>query len=282
MIIDAHTHIFPRDMRDRRDRYFDNEPAFELLYASPKSRMVGADELVAAMDAHGVDKAVTFGFPWRTADHFKRHNDYILEAVQRHPDRLIGLCCMDTEQDGAPREVERCLQAGLSGVGELAFYCSDMDCQYLAGLDAIMDLAHRFGCPVMLHTNEPVGHSYPGKTNNTLAQIYALIKKYVENQIILAHWGGGIFWYNLMKKEVSQVLANVWFDTAASPFLYRSDIYRLAMELAGEEKVLFGTDYPLLAPKRYFDEMTQAGLNESQKEKVCGLNAAALFRLNGP
>jgi len=42
------------------------------------------------------------------------------------------------------------------------------------------------------------------------------------------------------------VLANVWFDTAASPYLYRSDIYRLAAELAGEEKVLFGTDYPLL------------------------------------
>ena len=109
MIIDAHTHIFPETIRNQRERFLDNEPAFELLYASPKSKMVGADELVAAMDAHGVDKAVTFGFPWCTADIFKRHNDYILESVQRYPDRLIGLCCMDAEQPEAAREVERCL-----------------------------------------------------------------------------------------------------------------------------------------------------------------------------
>jgi predicted TIM-barrel fold metal-dependent hydrolase len=279
MIIDVHTHIFPTEIREQRERFLSNEPAFELLYASPNSKMVGAEELVASMDAHGVDKTVTFGFPWRTADIFKRHNDYILEAVQRYPDRLIGLCCLDTEQPEAAREVERCLHAGLSGVGELAFYCSDMDCQCLGGMDAIMALARQFDCPVMVHTNEPVGHQYPGKTTNTLAQIYALVKKYPQTRLILAHWGGGIFWYNLMKREVSKTLANVWFDTAASPFLYRADIYRLAMDLAGEDKILFGTDYPLLAPKRYFDEMTQAGLQKEQKEKICGLNAAALFRI---
>lgn len=277
MIIDAHTHIFPDTIRNQRERFFDNEPAFELLYASPTSKMVGADELVAAMDAHGVDKAVTFGFPWCTADIFKRHNDYILESVQRYPDRLIGLCCMDAEHPEAAREVERCLDAGLSGVGELAFYCSDMACQSLDSMDAIMALACQYDCPVMIHTNEPVGHQYPGKTSNTLAQIYALVKKYASTRLILAHWGGGIFWYNLMKKEVTQTLSNVWFDTAASPFLYRADIYRLAMDLAGEDKILFGTDYPLLAPKRYFDEMDQAGLSMEQKNKVCGLNAAALF-----
>lgn len=279
MIVDAHTHIFPDAVRKQRERFLDNEPAFELIYASPKAKMVGADELVAAMDAHGVDKAVTFGFPWRSADTFKYHNDYIIESVQRYPDRLIGLCCMDAEQPEAGREAERCLEAGFSGVGELAFYCSDMACQSLDSLDAIMDLARRYDCPVMVHTNEPVGHHYPGKTSNTLAQIYALVKKYATTRLILAHWGGGIFWYNLMKKEVTETLANVWFDTAASPFLYRPDIYRMAMELAGEDKVLFGTDYPLLAPKRYFDEMTAAGLSDAQKKKVCGLNAADLFKL---
>lgn len=279
MIIDAHTHIFPEAVRNQRERFLDNEPAFELIYASPKARMVGADELVAAMDDHGVDKAVTFGFPWRSADIFKRHNDYILESVQRYPDRLIGLCCMDAEQPEAGREVERCLAAGLSGVGELAFYCSDMVCQSLDSMDAIMDLAQRYDCPVMVHTNEPVGHQYPGKTTNTLAQIYAMVKKYATTRLILAHWGGGIFWYNLLKREVTETLANVWFDTAASPFLYRPDIYRMAMELAGEERVLLGTDYPLIAPKRYFDEMTAAGLSEPQKKRVCGLNAAELFKL---
>jgi hypothetical protein len=277
MLIDFHTHIFPKAIREQRERYLPGEPAFELLYASANAKMVGADQLVAAMDQNGVDKAVTFGFPWQSMQTARRHNDYILEAVQRHPKRLIGFCCVDAAQPEAPDEVERCLKAGLAGVGELAFYCDDFACRSDT-LDQIMALARRFDCPVMLHTNEPVGHPYPGKTNNTLAQIYALVKRYAENRIVLAHWGGGIFWYTLMKKEVTEVLANVWFDTAASPFLYKPAIYAMAMTLAGEDKVLFGTDYPLLAAPRYLKEMAQAGLSEAQTRKICFRNAATLLK----
>ncbi len=278
MRIDFHTHIFPKAIREQRERYLPGEPAFELLYASVNSRMVGANELVAAMDQHGVDKAVTFGFPWQSMQTARRHNDYILESVQRHPQRLIGFCCVDAGQPQAPAEVERCLKAGLAGVGELAFYCDDFACR-LDTMDEIMALARNFDCPVMLHTNEPVGHQYPGKTNNTLAQIYALVKRFPGNRIVLAHWGGGLFWYTLMKKEVTEVLANVWVDTAASPFLYKPAIYSMAMSLAGEDKVLFGTYYPLLAAPRYLKEMAQAGLSDSQIQKICSSNAVNLLKL---
>jgi len=281
MRIDFHTHIFPDFIRGDRARYFANEPAFTLLYESSKSKMVGADQLIAEMDAQGVDKAVTFGFPWCTAETFRRHNDYILESVARYPDRLIGFCCMDVLEPSAPAEVERCLTAGLAGVGELAFYCSDMECQDLGAMDEIMALARRYDRPVMIHTNEPVGHDYPGKTKNTLAQIYALVKKYAANRLILAHWGGGLFWYTLMKKEVSQTLSHVWFDTAASPYLYRPDVYRLAVELAGPHKILLGTDFPLLSAQRYLAEMDQAGLSTAHKEMICGGNAAGLLNLPG-
>lgn len=279
MIIDIHTHIFPKQMRESREAFFPGEEAFKLLYNSEKSKIVGAAELVDTMDEEGVDKAVTFGFPWRSADKIQRHNDYILEAVARFPDRLIGFCCLDPMIADAAKETERCLEAGLAGVGELAFYCSEMDCMCLDGLAPVMDLCRQYDCPVMIHTNEPVGHLYPGKTNNTMAQIYSLIKRYPDNRIILAHWGGGIFLFNLLKKEVSQTLANVWFDTAASPYLYRPQIYRQALDLAGEDKVLWGTDYPLLKPGRYFDEIRQAGLTDREQEMILGENAAALLRL---
>lgn len=278
MIIDFHTHVFPGSVREQRERFFRGEPAFELLYASAKSKMVGADQLIAAMDTQGVDKAVTFGFPWTSAEMAKRHNDYILEAAARHPGRLIAFCCVDAAQSHAPAEVARCLAAGMSGVGELAFYCSDVG-QCMADMDGIMALAQQADCPVMLHTNEPVGHYYAGKTPNTLSQIYAFVQKFPHNRLVLAHWGGGIFFYNLLKKEVAQVLANVWYDTAASPYLYRPDIYRLAMDLAGPDKLLFGTDYPLLSTGRYLDEMAQAGLSRKQMEKICHRNAAALLKL---
>ena len=280
MIIDIHTHAFPTEVRQARQRFFQNEPAFELLYASPKAKLVGAEETIAMMDAQGVDKSVIFGFPWRRADAFKRNNDYILEAVSRHPHRLIGFCCLDPTHRDAPAEVERCLQAGLAGVGELAFYESGIDRACLENLDPIMALAKNYNRPVMLHTNEPVGHSYPGKSPNTLAQISAVVRRFRDNRIILAHWGGGLFFYALLKKQMREELANVWFDTAASPYLYQSDIYRLAVEIAGTDKILLGTDFPLLEPQRYFKEMDRAGLTAEQRKAVSGDNAAGLLGLS--
>jgi uncharacterized protein len=37
MIIDFHTHIFPRVIRLNRQEFFSGESAFKLLYESPKS-----------------------------------------------------------------------------------------------------------------------------------------------------------------------------------------------------------------------------------------------------
>ena len=82
-----------------------------------------------------------------------------------------------------------------------------------------------------------------------------------------------------MKKEVKDSLKNVYFDTAASPYLYDLGIYQLAVELVGIDKILLGSDYPLLAPEKYFSEMKQAGLSQSKIDKICGLNAKRLFNL---
>ncbi len=193
MIIDFHTHIFPPSIRADRGRYFPGEPAFELLYASPKSRLAGAAEIVAAMDAHGVDRSVVFGFPWTRPEIFRENNDYILEAVRRFPDRLMGMGCLDPFAEGAAREAERCLEGGLSGIGELAFYRSGIDAECLARLEPVMALCRERGVPVLIHTNEPIGHPYPGKTPNTLRQIYDLVRRFRANRIVLAHWGGGVF-----------------------------------------------------------------------------------------
>lgn len=276
-IVDFHTHVFPPDVRKNRDRYFTGEPGFELLYASPKSKMIGAGDIVAAMDDQGVDISVVFGFPWKKLDTARRHNDYIAEAVARYPDRLKGFCCLDPCPPEAAAEVERCLDNGLCGVGELAFYRSGIECVIVDSMTPVMALCRERGVPVLIHTNEPVGHQYPGKTENTLLQIYDLVKRFQENTIVLAHWGGGIFFYSVLKKEVRDVLRNVYYDTAASPFLYDPSIYRMAIDKVGAEKILLGTDYPLIKPERYFLEMEAAGLQQSELDRICGGNAMTLL-----
>ena len=277
MIIDFHTHVFPPFFKENRAECIRCDSAFKTLYDSPAAKLVEAEELIRSMDENGVQRSVIFGFPWEDSRLFKRHNDYVLQSVAKFPDRLTGFCCFSPlSQDGAG-ETERCLNQGLKGVGELAVYGSGITRTVVENLKEVMALCLRHNALFMLHTNEPVGHAYPGKTPNTLLEIYNFVRAYPSNRIILAHWGGGLLFYALMKKEVRKMLENVWFDTAASPFLYSPGMYRIAGEIMGFEKILFGSDYPLLRPARYVEEIASEGLSPDQQKLILGLNAERLL-----
>ena len=51
----------------------------------------------------------------------------VVGGIERAPqrvlvDRLTGLACFDADHPRAADETQRCLEGGLSGVGELAYY----------------------------------------------------------------------------------------------------------------------------------------------------------------
>jgi len=282
MIIDFHTHIFPKEIRQNKNKFFLSEPAFKLLYESPKSKMIGVTEILKAMDENQVDMSVIFGFPWLNRKTFKINNDYIINAVKKYPDRFKGFACFDIFNQESKKETIRCFEAGLCGVGELALYQSGINKDALKALEPVMDICSKFDSPVLMHTNEPVGHNYPGKTTNTLLQIYNFVKKFKKNKIVLAHWGGGIFFYNLLKKEVKETFKNVYFDTAASPFLYDNSVYNTAIELTGENNILFGSDYPLINPERYFSEINKTKISKKIINKILGENAKTLLKIKNP
>ena len=278
MRIDAHVHIFPKEIRDNREKFFAGEPDFELLYASPKSRLVGSAELLVVMDEDGVDRAVVFGFPWRDAGISRLCNDYIIEQVKNHPERLLGLSCFGfADPQAAALESERCLAQGLHGVGELAFYVEGFSGKVVDQLAPVVDVLRHYNKVLMLHTNEPVGHSYPGKSDVMLRHLYRFLKLYGDVPTIFAHWGGGFPFYHLLKKEFAEVARNLYYDTAATPYLFKNEIYRLGGEMAGFERILFGSDFPLLRPVRYFKDIAEAQLNDRHREMICGGNAARLF-----
>jgi len=81
--------------------------------------------------------------------------------------------------------------------------------------------------------------------------------------------------------EVKKAMRRVYYDTAASPLLYSDKIYALGKEMVGPEKILLGSDFPLLSPKRYLSELQRANLTEEERAKILGENARALLRLDG-
>ena len=80
-----------------------------------------------------------------------------------------------------------------------------------------------------------------------------------------------------MKKEAKDVFKNIWFDTAASPFLYDPAIYDMAVAAGILDKILFGTDFPLLTPDRYYADLDNSNISDREKKKILGENAKYLF-----
>ncbi len=278
MIMDAHVHICPPQVRRDRRPFLEGEPEFAGIYEDPRAELIGAEALLQTMDAQGVDKAVVFGFPWRKKSNFRLNNDYVLEAARNHPDRLIPFCCLYPGHPSAEEEVRRCLSLGARGVGEVAFYACGLEDEARRQLARLASVCEEAGCPLLLHTNEPVGHIYPGKAPMELGQIYALLQQRPRTRWILAHGGGGMPFFSLMKKEVQDVLANCLFDIAAFPFLYQPRGLRLMVEAAGAEKFLLGTDYPLLPPKRYYRFLQESGLGRKEQELILGENLEHALR----
>jgi predicted TIM-barrel fold metal-dependent hydrolase len=277
MIIDVHTHIFPAEVSEKREQYRSRDVWFSQLYEDPRARTATAEDLLAVMDRDGVDMAVVGGFAWRDQGLCREHNDYLLDVVSRYPDRLIGIATVQPRAGReARRELERCLDAGLRGLGELMpdgqnFSLSDTDVMApLAGL-----LRER-GFPLMTHVSEPFGHDYRGKGKTSPQQVMALAEDFPGLRIICGHWGGGLPFYELMP-EVADVLQNVYYDCAASPYLYRWSIFPLAAQMVGAHKILLGSDYPLIRPRNYLRHLEQLPLTEEDRRAILGGNAARLW-----
>ena len=279
MIIDCHTHVFSPEVIARRDEYAAVDACFALLYGSGKAKLRTAEDLVRVMDRNGIDKSVILNIGWTSHDRCVSSNDYILEAADRYPGRLIPFIAVQLQAgQSAAAEISRCAAAGARGVGELRLDAENLTRPDPRTANPAIKAVIAHNLVLLLHVDEPVGHHYPGNGSLTPEVLYPFIKDNPELKLILAHWGGGLPFYALMP-EVREALRNVWFDSAANPFLYRAEVYERVVDLVGDTKILFGSDWPLLAQKRCLAQLDDLNLSQWSTNRILGRNAAELFAL---
>jgi len=277
MIIDFHTHVFSPRLKADRNRYIESDPCFATLYSSPKAKVATADELIDSMDKEGIDVSVILNGGWTTHELCVETNDYILESITRYPGRLIGFCTVQPRSlDAAIAEIERCATGGIKGVGEIRPDTQLFELTEHEIMEPLVEVMVKHNLILLTHASEPVGHQYPGKGNVTPDMLYPFITGFPDLTIVCAHWGGGLPFYALMP-EVKEAMGNVYFDTAASPFLYSPQIYSQVVQLVGADKILFGSDYPLLAQSRFLKEIASLDLPQETKDLILSGNARRLL-----
>ena len=277
MIIDFHTHIFSPHLVKKRSEYF-NDSTFSLLYSNDKSRIIDHTELIKVMDDSHVDYAVAMGFPWERAEYCNEQNEYLKEAMTLTNNRIIAFGSLPlNDRKAVESNVKKIKDLGLAGIGEIAFYWNGLNESKSDILTSLCSAAMEYTLPLCIHINEPVGHHYTGKHQTDLNTLYAVLQNFPELTVILAHWGGGLLFYELMK-EVKESLKNVYYDTAASPYLYSDEIYHIAIDIIGPEKILFGSDFPLINFKRYIDSINKFIVSHLNREKIFNKNAVGILK----
>jgi uncharacterized protein len=276
MIIDSHVHILPLSMRDARERLAELDPWFGVCHGGARS-IVTADELLATMDASGIDRSVCFGWPFADPAHCAEVNDHLIDVQRAHSDRLTCFATVSPARPGAVDELRRCAGEGLRGTGELNADAQGFDLD-AAAIDLVAAACVELDVPMVLHCSEPVGHDYPGKGTATPGLLAGFALRHPALRLVCAHLGGGLPFYAHMP-EIAELCRRLWFDTAAGPYLYTPAAYRAVADLCGADRLLFGSDYPLLPQHRYIDAFAQAEFSAAERALVMGGNAAALLGL---
>jgi uncharacterized protein len=276
-LIDAHTHVFPAEVIEDRARIAENDRGFALLYNTPSARMVDASGLRGYLSREGISRTIAVGFPFRDPGLLTLSNDCLLELAKAD-ERIVPLVMVDLrEEKRGIAELERCIGKGASGLGEVAFYGEGFSRSERERLDRVVAPLEEADLILMIHVNEQVGHPYGGKISIDFAEVVAFVEAHPRLKIILSHLGGGLCFYEFMP-EIKKSFANVRYDLAAIPFLYRKDVYRFVGSFLSE-KVLFGSDYPLLPANRYLPDIRELG--EEVQAKILFSNAEEMLERTG-
>ena len=277
VIIDFHTHVFPPRIKKDRSKYIERDVCFAALYSDKSARLATADDLIESMDKDGIDISVVLNIGWTSHDLCVETNDYILESINRYPKRLIGFCAVQPRSlDRALKEIERCAKRGIRGIGEMRPDIQQLDLKNTEMVKPFIEAIKKYHLILLTHSSEPVGHQYQGKGAVTPDSLYSLVTDFPDLTLVCAHWGGGLPFYALMP-EVKRAMSNVFFDTAASPFLYSPQVYNQVIQLVGADKILFGSDYPLLATGRLLREINSLDLLGEVKNLILSGNAKELL-----
>lgn len=256
-VLDGHTHLFPPEIIAGRDRIAGRDPGFAAIYGDRRSRMADAAGLSAYMEAEGIDRVIAACFPFSDGGLIRLANDYAIEAA-KGDERIVPFIVTDRQNEAdAVAEAQRCAGKGARGVGEMAWYERPFGEGERKRMEGLAGYLEQEGMVFMMHLNEQVGHAYPGKGRADFAEVVRLVQGHPNLSVLLAHMGGGLCFYELMP-EIKKSFARVYYDLAAVPFLYSDALYRYAAGFLAD-KVIFGSDYPLLGLRRYRPAIEELG-----------------------
>lgn len=234
MIIDAHTHL------------------------GKKTIVATANQLVASMDAAGIDLSLVFAGKLNGLA-----NPQLFADVATHKDRLLAIGSITPLSPDRPsvETVESWLAHGL--IRGLKFYPGyEPFYPYDKCVRPYLELLAQHGRPAIFHSGDTFSAVHSAKLKYAQPiHIDDIAVDLPELQIVIAHFG---YPWQIDAAEVVYKNRNVWVD--CSGFVYgkfnptaethfRQVVAQYVQVAGGKDRILFGTDWPISDQSSYLDVM---------------------------
>jgi hypothetical protein len=249
-------------------RLFQQSGSAKLLEAG-----LATAQIVAAMDAAGIQKLMLSA--WHRPGQWIYHNDDVAAMVAQFPDRFVGVAAVNLEKPvEAVRELERAVkQLGFKALRVVPWLWNrpPNDKFYFPLYVKCIELDIPF-CTQVGHT----GPLMPSETGRPIPYLDEVALTFPELKIVGGHIGYpwtdemiGLAW----KHE------NVFIDTSAYlPRYYPPQLLHY-IKTYGQDKVLFGTNFPQLSLEKCVQQVYELGLPEAVQARFFGTNAQRVFKL---
>ncbi len=257
-VIDFHTHAFPDKIAG---------PAVEQLAAHYKlsvSRPGTLEDLLACAREAGVAKLCLLAAA-TNADQVELTNTWIARQCSRYPDFIAGFGSIHVDYENYAAELDRMASLGLVGVkfhAEFQGFAID-DPRMWPVYEAIGD---RF--LVMFHMGDRESDlSSPARLGRVLDEFPGM-------RAIAAHLGGWSMWREARDNILGK---NVYIDTSSTTWVLEPGEIAELIRAHDIDRVLFGTDYPIVSQARELEAFAGVPLTPGEREKILWKNGAALL-----
>jgi len=240
-------------------------------------RGMSVEEMLAEMDEASVEKVLLSAFQLEGIQIV--NNDQVGELCSKYPERFIMSCTVDPREGmKAYYEVEKCvkeyncrclrLEPYAYGNGKVGLPPNDKLYYPLYAKCVELDIAVAI----------QIGHTGPLMPSECGRPIYLdeVALTFPELRILGTHLGQP--WHEEMM-ILAWKFPNVYVETSARAPKYWPDSFIKFVKSYGQDKVIWGTDYPLLTFKRCIDEVEAYEFDTVIKSKLLRGNAIRAFKI---
>ena len=272
MIVDIHVHPFTAESLTMLSETFWEHPRTNF---GIQAESLTIETTIQHLDEAGVDRAVLLALDAETSGGGIVSNDYVAGLVQAHPERFLGFASVDPGKGAlrAADEIERALRdLKLVGIKFHPVY------QQFAPNDPvcypIYEVAAKYDAPLLVHTGHTfvggrVKYGHPTLLDDVAADFPTL-------KILAVHFG---FPWTEEACSLAWTRPNVYLELSGwAPRHIPEIVWRLGKRFF-PDRMVFGSDYPVLMPKRWLDEFATLPFPDTLKEQIVGGTAAKLLKL---